>query len=78
MVISAYCFVFSFEAGTPVRQLLYLVVVEAALRYGLVGGIVMPLALLAVLVGTESSARDRFAPPEFAATTSRSRSGSGS
>ena len=67
VVISAYCFVFSFEAGTPIRQLLYLVVVEAALRYGLVGGVVMPLALLPVLVGTELFRADRFAPPEFAA-----------
>jgi signal transduction histidine kinase len=66
VVISAYCFVFSFEAGTPIRQLLYLVVVEAALRYGLVGGVVMPLALLPVLVGTELFRADRFAPPELA------------
>ena len=65
VVISAFCFVFAFEAGTPIRQLLYLVVVEAALRYGLVGGVVMPLALLPVLVGTELFRADRFAPPEF-------------
>ena len=43
LVISAYCFVFVFEPGTPIRQLLYFAVIEAALRYGLVGGVVMPL-----------------------------------
>ena len=65
LVISAYCFVFSFEPGTPIRQLLYFAVIEAALRYGLFGGIVMPLALLPVLVGTELFRADRFAPPEL-------------
>ena len=78
VVISAYCFVFSFEAGTPIRQLLYLVVVEAALRYGLVGGVVMPLALLPVLVGSELFRADRFAPPELAINHITFRSGSGS
>jgi signal transduction histidine kinase len=65
LLISAYCFVFSFEPGTPIRQLLYFAVIEAALRYGLVGGVVMPLAQLPVLIGTELFRADRFAPPEF-------------
>jgi signal transduction histidine kinase len=65
LVISAYCFIFSFEPGTPIRQLLYFAVIEAALRYGLVGGIVMPLAQVPVLVGTELFRADRFAPPDF-------------
>jgi hypothetical protein len=65
LVIWAYCFVFAFEPGTPIRQLLYFAVIEAALRYGLVGGAMMPLAQLPVLVGTELLRADRFAPPEF-------------
>jgi signal transduction histidine kinase len=65
LVIWAYCFVFAFEPGTPIRQLLYFAVIEAALRYGLVGGVAMPLAQLPVLVGTELLRADRFAPPEF-------------
>ncbi|CAN5166483.1 hypothetical protein BH18ACT12_BH18ACT12_17590 [soil metagenome] len=36
-VISAVMIIYSFERGTPIRQLLFLVIVEAALRYGLVG-----------------------------------------
>src|ERR687897_1393556 len=66
LIISAYCFVFSFEPGTPIRQLLYFAVIEAALRYGLIGGVVMPLAQLPVLIGTELFRADRFAPLDFA------------
>jgi signal transduction histidine kinase len=65
LVIWAYCFVYAFEPGTPIRQLLYFSVIEAALRYGLVGGVAMPLAQVSVLVGTELLRADRFAPPEF-------------
>ena len=64
-LIWAYCFVYAFEPGTPIRQLLYFAVIEAALRYGLVGGVAMPLAQLPVLVGTELLRADRFAPPDF-------------
>jgi signal transduction histidine kinase len=64
-LIWAYCFVYAFEPGTPIRQLLYFAVIEAALRYGLVGGAAMPLAQLPVLVGTELLRADRFAPPDF-------------
>jgi hypothetical protein len=48
---AASCFValYSFEAGTPVGQLLLLPVVEAALRFGLRGGALLPLASLPAL-----------------------------
>jgi hypothetical protein len=36
-VVSAYVVLYGFEPGSPVRQLLILVVIEAALRYGRVG-----------------------------------------
>src|SRR5438309_5527977 len=35
-VIWAYAVIYTFEPGTPIRQLLFFPVVEAALRYGLV------------------------------------------
>jgi signal transduction histidine kinase len=38
-VVYAYIFVYSFEPGTPVRQLVFIPLIEAALRYGLVGGV---------------------------------------
>jgi signal transduction histidine kinase len=64
-VIWAYAFVYTFEPGTPIRQLLFFPVVEAALRYGLVGGLAMPLAQIPILVATESWRSDHFAPPAF-------------
>jgi hypothetical protein len=42
-VVSSFVALYSFEAGTPVIQLLLLPVVEAALRYGTRGGLLMPL-----------------------------------
>lgn len=48
-VVSLWVALYSFEAGTPVRQLLLLPVVEAALRYGVRGGVLMPLASLPAL-----------------------------
>jgi signal transduction histidine kinase len=66
-VIWAYAFVFTFEAGTPIRQLLFFPVVEAALRYGLRGGLLMPAAQAPILMATEWWRSDRFAPPEFTA-----------
>lgn len=48
-VVSLWVALYSFEAGTPVRQLMLLPVVEAALRYGVRGGALMPLASLPAL-----------------------------
>jgi hypothetical protein len=48
-LVSAWVALYSFEAGTPVRQLLVLPVVEAALRFGVRGGAFMPLASLPAL-----------------------------
>jgi signal transduction histidine kinase len=64
-VIWAYAFVYTFEPGTPIRQLLFFPVVEAALRFGLLGGLVMPLMQAPVLIGTEWWRSDHFAPPAF-------------
>jgi signal transduction histidine kinase len=65
LVVWAYAFVYSFESGTPIRQLLFFPVIEAALRFGLAGGVVLPLVQLPVLVGTEAWRADRFEPPGF-------------
>jgi hypothetical protein len=43
-VVSSFVALYSFEVGTPVIQLLFLPVVEAALRYRIRGGLLMPLA----------------------------------
>jgi signal transduction histidine kinase len=59
-VVGAYVLIYSFEAGTPIRQALVVPIVEAALRYGLVGGLVLPLAFTAVHVGFEHLHSEHF------------------
>lgn len=43
-VVSGFVVLYAFDPGTPVRQLFFLVVLEAALRYGTLGGALVPLA----------------------------------
>ena len=64
-IIYAYIFIFVFETGTPTVGIVYLAVIEAALRYGLVGGIALPLATFPLLALTEWWRADQFAPPDF-------------
>ena len=52
-VIAAFATIYSFEYGSPTRWALIFVVVEAALRYGLLGSVVLPIALLPFLVFVE-------------------------
>jgi len=47
--VSAFVALYSFEAGTTVRQLLVLPVLEGALLYALRGGLLLPLAALPAL-----------------------------
>ena len=47
--VSAFVALYSFEAGTTVRQVLVLPVVEGALLYGLRGGLLLPLVSLPAL-----------------------------
>jgi signal transduction histidine kinase len=39
LVVSTYVVVYSFERGTPIRQLLFLPIIEGALRYGIAGAV---------------------------------------
>lgn len=48
-LVSGWVALYSFESGTPVRQLLVLPVIEAALRLGVRGGALFPLASLPAL-----------------------------
>jgi signal transduction histidine kinase len=52
-VVSAFVVIYSFELGTPVPQALMIPIAEAAVRYGLRGGIVLPLALTPVYAAFE-------------------------
>ena len=64
--IWAYALVFSFETGSPtIRALLFFPVLEAALRYGLRGGLLLPVAQIPMLVAIEWWRSDHFTPPDF-------------
>ena len=64
-IVSAFVLVYSFERGTPIRQLLFLPLVEAAFRYGIVGSLVLTLATAPVLALFEWFRADRFQPREY-------------
>jgi signal transduction histidine kinase len=65
VVIYGYVLVFSFEPGTPVRQLVFIPLIEAALRYGVVGGIVMSFVSAGLLALTEWWREEHFPPQQF-------------
>src|SRR5204862_6783732 len=52
-VIAAFATIYSFEYGSPTRWALIFVVTEAALRYGLIGALLLPVALFSFLVFAE-------------------------
>jgi hypothetical protein len=62
-IVSSYVLIYSFESGTPIRQALFIPVIEAALRYGIRGGIVLPLVFGIVHAGFEKLMSDRFDHP---------------
>ena len=62
-VVSAYAAIYAFEPGSPVRQLFFLVVIEAALRFGRRGGVLWPLASAPALAVFEWRQSDRLELP---------------
>jgi signal transduction histidine kinase len=58
-ILSSYLLTFNFENGSPVRQVLYLAVIEGAVRFGIPGAIVVTLVTTPVLVHFESLRADR-------------------
>jgi signal transduction histidine kinase len=65
VVVAAYGLIFSYEYGSAMRFALIFVVVEAALRYGLVGGVVLPIILLPYHYAGEEWRATEFGPPGF-------------
>jgi hypothetical protein len=63
VLLSSYVAVYSFEAGTPVRQILFLAVVEAAILYGRLGGTVTSLATAPALAFFEWKQSDDLSAP---------------
>lgn len=62
-VVSAFVVLYSFEPGSPVRELLFLPVLEAALRWGRLGGMLSPLASAPALAVFEWKVSDRLGVP---------------
>jgi hypothetical protein len=63
VLLSSYVAVYSFEAGTPVRQILFLAVVEAGILYGRLGGTVTAFATAPALAFFESKQSDDLSVP---------------
>jgi signal transduction histidine kinase len=63
--VYAYVAIYAFEPGASVRQIVYIPVVEAALRFGLVGGLAMPVMSAAVLGLIEWLRQDPYPPTGF-------------
>ena len=64
-VIAAFATLYSFEYGSPTRWALMFVVVEGALRYGLVGAVGVSVALLPFLAYVEWWRAREFGGPSF-------------
>jgi signal transduction histidine kinase len=64
-VVYGYVLVFTFEPGTPMRQLIFIPVIEAAVRFGLIGGISLAAISAAALSGTEWWREEHFQPQQF-------------
>jgi signal transduction histidine kinase len=62
-VVSGYVLVYYFQTGSPIRQLLFLPLVEAALRYGIPGAVVVVIATVPVLAVFELLRAHRFDRP---------------
>jgi K+-sensing histidine kinase KdpD len=64
-VVYAYVTIYAFEEAIPTRGLVYLLVIEAAVRFGLRGGLALPLATAPLLFVVEWSRAERFPAMEF-------------
>jgi signal transduction histidine kinase len=63
VVVAAFVLVYQYEIGSPVDQLFYVLLVEAAVRYGIRGGLLMPLAIAPLLALAEWWRESRFDNP---------------
>jgi signal transduction histidine kinase len=63
VVVAAFVLIYQYEIGSPVNQLFFVLLVEAAVRYGIQGGLGMPLAIAPLLALAEWSRESRFHNP---------------
>ncbi len=62
-IVASYVLIYSFDPGTPLRQAVFIPLVEAAIRYGLKGGVLLALAFAPVHAAFEKLRSDRFDNP---------------
>ena len=60
LVVSSFVLALHFQRATPIRQVLILVLIEAAFRYGIRGGLWLTAASVPVLVGYEALRSEHF------------------
>jgi signal transduction histidine kinase len=63
VVVAAFVVIYQYEIGSPVRQLFFVLLVEAAVRYGIRGGVGMALVIAPLLALAEWSREARFDTP---------------
>jgi signal transduction histidine kinase len=64
-IVAAYVLIYQYEIGSPVNQLFFVVLVEAAVRYGIRGGLATPLLIAPLLALAEWWRESRFDHPPF-------------
>lgn len=64
-IVYAFVFVYTFEPSTPAWGILYIPVIEGALRYGKKGGVVVPIVVLPLVLLAEWWRAEEFGPPPF-------------
>jgi signal transduction histidine kinase len=66
-IVSGYILVYTFEQGTPIRQIMFLPLIEAGLRYAIPGALALALASIPVMVGFELLREHRVVPHRYRA-----------
>ena len=64
-IVYAFVFVYTFEPSTPAWGILYIPVIEGALRYGMRGGALVPIVVLPLVFLAEWWRAEEFGPPPF-------------
>ena len=65
VIIAAFVLLYQYEIGSPVNQLFFVLLVEAAVRYGIRGGLLMPIAIAPLLALAEWWREAKFDNPPF-------------
>jgi signal transduction histidine kinase len=63
VIVTGFVLIYQYEIGSPVNQLFFVLLVEAAVRYGIRGGLLMPLAIVPLLAVAEWWRESKFDNP---------------